>query len=70
MTGKSIQTRAVPDTGGSQALPYMMVVVAALIIASNHVLARYVGGVIPPLAWCSGDVWSVPCSCCLSPCRV
>lgn len=26
-----------------------MIVIAALIIASNHVLARYIGGVIPPM---------------------
>jgi len=49
MTGKPIATRASPDNGGSQALPYAMIVLAALIIASNHVLARYVGGVIPPM---------------------
>ncbi|MBO6784558.1 MAG: DMT family transporter [Alphaproteobacteria bacterium] len=30
-------------------LPYTMIVAAALIIASNHVLARYIGGVIPPM---------------------
>jgi drug/metabolite transporter (DMT)-like permease len=30
-------------------LPYAMIIIAALIIASNHVLARYIGGVIPPM---------------------
>ena len=37
------------ETSTSNALPYAMIVIAALIIASNHVLARYIGGVIPPM---------------------
>ena len=49
MTDKPVATQAASDTGGSQALPYAMIVLAALIIASNHALARYIGGVIPPM---------------------
>lgn len=43
--------RAPPTTqaGTNNTLPYAMIVLAALIIASNHVLARYIGGVIPPM---------------------
>lgn len=36
------------DTRGD-ALPYAMIVAAALILASNHIIARYFGGVIPPM---------------------
>lgn len=31
------------------ALPYAMVVTAAMILASNHIIARYLNGVVPPM---------------------
>jgi drug/metabolite transporter (DMT)-like permease len=31
------------------ALPYAMIVAAAMILASNHILARYLNGVVPPI---------------------
>lgn len=30
-------------------LPYAMIVVAAMILASNHIIARYLNGVVPPI---------------------
>ena len=38
-----------PGGGTSNVLPYLLIVLAALIIASNHVLARYLGGIVPPM---------------------
>ena len=32
-------------------LPYLMIFSGALIIASNHVLARYLDGAIPPMGF-------------------
>lgn len=49
MTDQSSATRAGTDTNGSNALPYLLIIAAALIIASNHVLARYLNGVVPPM---------------------
>lgn len=31
------------------ALPYAMVITAAMILASNHIIARYLNGVVPPI---------------------
>jgi len=31
------------------ALPYAMIVAAAMILASNHIIARYLNGVVPPI---------------------
>lgn len=31
------------------ALPYAMIIAAALILASNHIIARYLNGVVPPI---------------------
>ena len=31
------------------ALPYTMIIVAAMILASNHIIARYLNGVVPPI---------------------
>ncbi|MBT5571207.1 MAG: DMT family transporter [Alphaproteobacteria bacterium] len=49
MTDQSSGTTARSGWGTSSALPYLLIVLAALIIASNHVLARYLGGVVPPM---------------------
>jgi drug/metabolite transporter (DMT)-like permease len=49
MTDQSSATRAGTDTNSSNALPYLLIIAAALIIASNHVLARYLNGVVPPM---------------------
>jgi drug/metabolite transporter (DMT)-like permease len=49
MTDQSSATRASTDTNSSNALPYLLIIAAALIIASNHVLARYLNGVVPPM---------------------
>ena len=49
MTEQSSATRAGTDTNSSNALPYLLIIAAALIIASNHVLARYLNGVVPPM---------------------
>jgi drug/metabolite transporter (DMT)-like permease len=49
MTDQSSVTRASTDTNSSNALPYLLIIAAALIIASNHVLARYLNGVVPPM---------------------
>ena len=35
----------------ANSLPYLMIVSGALIIASNHVLARYLDGAIPPMGF-------------------
>ena len=37
------------NSGFENSLPYLMIISGALIIASNHVLARYLDGAIPPL---------------------
>ena len=42
-------TSSKPGGGTSNVLPYLLIVLAALIIASNHVLARYLGGIVPPM---------------------
>ncbi|NKB49977.1 MAG: EamA family transporter [Alphaproteobacteria bacterium] len=39
----------VDDPSTRNALPYAMIVVAAMILASNHIIARYLNGVIPPI---------------------
>jgi drug/metabolite transporter (DMT)-like permease len=49
MTDQSSATRSGTDTNSSNALPYLLIIAAALIIASNHVLARYLNGVVPPM---------------------
>ena len=49
MTDRSSATQASTDTNSSNALPYLLIIAAALIIASNHVLARYLNGVVPPM---------------------
>ena len=41
------KTKTNSELGNS--VPYLMIVIGALIIASNHVLARYLDGSIPPL---------------------
>ena len=37
------------DTDSSEALPYAMLIAAAMILASNHIIARYFNEMIPPL---------------------
>ncbi|NNE83010.1 MAG: DMT family transporter [Alphaproteobacteria bacterium] len=37
------------DSSTRSALPYAMIVAAAMILASNHILARYLNGVLPPM---------------------
>ncbi|MDE0779108.1 MAG: DMT family transporter [Alphaproteobacteria bacterium] len=49
MPNQSIKTTPKAGFGTSSALPYLLIVMAALIIASNHVLARYLEGVVPPM---------------------
>ena len=51
--------------GLEKLLPYLLIILGALIIASNHVLARYLDGAIPPLGlvfWrmITGAVFLVP----------
>ena len=36
-------------TDSSEALPYAMLIAAAMILASNHIIARYFNEMIPPL---------------------
>ena len=49
MTDQTLATPTGPSWGASNVLPYLLIVLAALIIASNHVLARYLGGIVPPM---------------------
>ncbi|MEP4379306.1 MAG: DMT family transporter [Alphaproteobacteria bacterium] len=47
-------TPARPDTGTSglsDAWPYLIIAGASLIFASNHIIARHLGGVIPPMGF-------------------
>ena len=37
------------DPSARDALPYAMIVAAAMILASNHIIARYLNGVMPPI---------------------
>jgi drug/metabolite transporter (DMT)-like permease len=49
MTEQTSRSTAKSGLGTSNTLPYLLIVLAALIIASNHVLARYLGGAVPPM---------------------
>ncbi|MDH3739585.1 MAG: DMT family transporter [Alphaproteobacteria bacterium] len=37
------------DPSARSALPYAMIITAAMILASNHIIARYLNGVVPPI---------------------
>lgn len=37
------------DRSARGALPYAMIIAAAMILASNHIIARYLNGVVPPI---------------------
>lgn len=43
--------KVTPITKIANSLPYLMIISGALIIASNHVLARYLDGAIPPIGF-------------------
>jgi drug/metabolite transporter (DMT)-like permease len=39
----------VDDVSAPGLLPYAMIIAAAMILASNHIIARYLNGVVPPM---------------------
>lgn len=50
----SSESLAARDTGRADPLgawPYLIIIGASLIFASNHIIARYLGGVIPPMGF-------------------
>ena len=49
--GESRETRTPESLFDREATAYSIIVGAALIFASNHILARYLGGVIPPMGF-------------------
>ncbi|MCZ6510331.1 MAG: DMT family transporter [Alphaproteobacteria bacterium] len=42
-------SRKADDLLARGALPYAMIIAAAMILASNHIIARYLNGVVPPI---------------------
>ena len=47
--GKSTAGSEADDTSARPALPYAMIITAAMILASNHIIARYRNGGVPPI---------------------
>ena len=42
-------SREADDLSARGALPYAMIIAAAMILASNHIIARYLNGVVLPI---------------------
>jgi len=45
----SMANKEAEESSAHSALPYAMIIVAAMILASNHIIARYLNGVVPPI---------------------